>query len=231
MIHPNEALPRAHDLTAEQLQSLIDTADGDSRCPIYRLVESRIGDRSQYPFEWGAAFWPTFSCFARDYLRYRRFMLMNGIREPVIDLGCNNGFQSELFLTDGYLGVDNSVTAQFNNDHPRVGYAREDARGFPVAGKVVISNMALGFFGEGPLGMEPEHVEELAQARMLFLAAPKSLVDVLIPRFERHRYFEAPLRATAPAGQAKGRRIAVPEATTHRLVLWDGAPDDPVGAA
>lgn len=108
-----------------------------------------------------------FLCFEKDYLLIKEFMLSNNIEKEIIDIGCQYGFQSELFLRQGYTGIDVYKHKFFNKD-----LATYIVKQFPkettidLKGKFVISNMSLSWFENK--ATKEEVIKELIKSDYLY---------------------------------------------------------------
>ena len=149
----------------------------------YPLIEERL---SVYEDVGDSAFFPEFMFFEPDYYAILIYLLENSVQEPVVDIGCQFGFQSELFEGWSYTGIDNNRSLdgrRFNDSKPGVEYI---CGTFPdveidLTDKVAISNMSLGYFACGRT--EKDLAEHLAPAKMVFMRAPKKLTDALRGKF------------------------------------------------
>lgn len=89
-----------------------------------------------------------FAFFENDYLRIKKDLLVNNINSTIVDIGCQLGLQSELFLDMEYIGVEHSSPVLLNEEIPNINYIKElfPCKKLDISDKVVISNMSLGFF-------------------------------------------------------------------------------------
>lgn len=93
-------------------------------------------------------FFMEFAFFENDYLQIRRDLLTNNINGTIVDIGCQLGLQSELFLDMNYIGVEHQHAVLLNETLPHVNYIKElfPCNNLDITDKIVISNMSLGFF-------------------------------------------------------------------------------------
>lgn len=140
------------------------------------------------------AFFPEFMFFEDDYYLIRKDMILRGNQDAVIDIGCQFGFQSELFLDGGYTGIDyESFSAQFNYDRENVTYVTDV---FPtdkvdITGKTVISHMSLSYFnhvlGDSEKEIDLIHdrlLSQLRKCRVLYFRGTPAFTDKLKTVFD-----------------------------------------------
>lgn len=118
-------------------------------------------------------------------------MIENDIRKNVVDIGCQFGFQSEIFLDcDNYLGIDVEELRFFNTDKENVNYK---VGLFPyvdidLTNKTVISSMSLGYFDllidKDEMKAKEKIVDKLKESETLYIATKKELVDMLSDYFD-----------------------------------------------
>lgn len=170
------------------INNLLETYDGN-RSSLFPLMRDRILEhvkKSSLPDGYECML-GEFMFFEYDYFIIKRDLIMNGIKEPVIDIGAQFGYQSELFLDHGYVGVERFHDVMFNEDHPNVSFIKET---FPsplvdVSNKVVISNMSISFF-YGFISQEKTTdeideiiLESLTQAKILYFKGTPHFTDKL----------------------------------------------------
>ena len=125
------------------------------------------------------------------YLTIKKHMLKNDIRQEVVDIGCQHGFQSEIFLDAiSYTGIDCSVSSHFfNQEKENIHYILGT---FPdvdidLKGKTVISSMSLGIF-DGFVDDDKEVsrkrvIDALSSAKTVYIASEEDFVEQLSKRF------------------------------------------------
>lgn len=115
---------------------------------MYPLLKDRLVDYHETEI----AFAPEFMFFEKEYLLIKKHMIENGFNGDIIDIGCQFGYQSEIFLDNkSYLGIDVLEYRFFNTDKSNVSYILRSfprALNFSLKDKIVISNMSLGYFNQ-----------------------------------------------------------------------------------
>ena len=168
---------------------------------VNELLEKQTGNRAFfYPIlkdrldvyhEQEVAFAGEFLFFEDKYLKIKKHMIENHIKQDIVDIGCQFGFQSELFLdSHSYIGIDRFKPSHFMNSeksniHYLVGLFPNTQ--IDLSEKTVISSMSLGYF-DNMVDDDEEHarnriVESLKTAETIYIATPESLVDKLSPYF------------------------------------------------
>lgn len=178
-------------MNLEQINELIPKFDGEHAL-LYDRMEDRVLDyvaKSSLPDGY-ECFLGSFMFFDLDYLLAKKDMIESGIHEPVYDVGSQLGFQSEIFLDNGYVGVEKDSDIYFNEDHPNVSYINQL---FPhpeidLTDKVVISNMSLSFFPqyihEDEEVARELTVNELIKAKVLYFRGKDDYVEELKKHFK-----------------------------------------------
>jgi hypothetical protein len=87
----------------ENIKELLKKYDGNCSL-LYPRIKDKI-EKMDYEQE-EVPYMMEFLCFENDYMLVKEFMLENNIEREIIDIGCQYGFQSELFLKKGYTGID-----------------------------------------------------------------------------------------------------------------------------
>lgn len=153
---------------------------------IYPLIKNRM---SHYECE-EVPFPDEFLFFEDRYLKIRRHMLTHRIQgDRIVDIGCELGFQSEIFPDWTYLGIDVRPGRFFNQEKDNVSYqvGRFPKEVLPdLANSVVISCMSLGYFleaGRDALEQFQELAEVLGKARHLYLSTTPELRDLVSQKF------------------------------------------------
>ncbi len=151
-----------------------------------------FGDRLNVYKEWELPFPGEFLFFEESYLLIKKHMLENHIPLDIVDIGCQFGLQSEIFLdAESYVGIDCSKPSHFMNcEQPNIHYIvglfpRID---IDLTGKTVISSMSLGYFDnwicEDEDQARKEIVDKLKDCQTLYIATKRLLVDMLMPYFK-----------------------------------------------
>lgn len=131
----------------EQVNNLLDIYDGNLSV-MYPLVKDRLTEYDETEI----AFAGEFMFFEEKYLTVKRHMIENGLDGSVIDIGCQLGFQSEIFLNNkSYTGIDVYEYNFFNKDLKSISYM---VGSFPneleldLKDSIVLSIMSLGYFNK-----------------------------------------------------------------------------------
>lgn len=157
--------------------------------------------------------------FEERYLKGLKHMYENDIHGHILDIGCQFGFQSELFLDEeSYIGVDVWKHRFFNLENPKVSYQIGQYPShlqFDVSNYVVFSSMSLGYFpirdeeGEITLNTSDEgYVEVFAQAlkecNHLYIATTEELLGRLKDLFPKHELID---ESVIQVGHSKPKRF------------------------
>ena len=108
----------------------------------------------------------SFPFFEDYYYAIIKDLIENNIKS-VIDIGCQLGLQSELFIRTGihYTGIDNSTSIFFNNNCYDVMYVSDNFINIDIKDKVCIASMSVGYFSDDIKRLyivsTPEFIEEL----------------------------------------------------------------------
>lgn len=143
--------------------------------------------------------------FEERYLKGLKHMYENNIHGDILDIGCQFGFQSELFLDEtSYTGVDAWKHRFFNQENSKVSYKLGNYPNqlqFDVEKYVVFSSMSLGYFpirdeqGKITINTSDEgYVEVFAQAlkecNHLYIATTEKLLGRLKEVFPKHELLD-----------------------------------------
>lgn len=171
----------------EKVEHLLSMCNGNQSV-FYPILKDRLScyKEQEVPFP------QEFLFFEDRYLIIKKDMIEHGINNDVVDIGCQFGFQSELFLDNtSYLGIDAYKPTHFmNSELPHVNYI---VGVFPtetdvdLRGKTVISSMSLGYF-DSMIEDDKEEarkkvVDNLKHAKTLYIASVKDLIEQLRPYF------------------------------------------------
>lgn len=174
-------------MNLETVAELLEKQNGN-----YSLFPNIFKDRLDVYSEMELPFRYEFLFFEERYLAIKKHMIENSIKQNIVDIGCQLGLQSEIFLdAESYLGIDCSKASYFmNSEKPNVNYI---VGLFPnvevdLKEKTVISSMSLGYFdnwiNKDENKAQIEIVEKLKDCSTLYIATQRSLVDKLSPHFK-----------------------------------------------
>lgn len=161
---------------------------GGNLAVMYPLLKDRIDgiyEDTEVPFK------EEFLFFENKYLEIKKHMLENGITGDILDIGCQFGFQSELFLDcNSYTGVDVAKHRFFNQDKEHVQYIIGNFPNnvtLPLEDSVVCSVMSIGYFNNY---IHPDNevalariVEQYKKIKHLYISTTEELVEQLEPHF------------------------------------------------
>lgn len=169
----------------EDVQEMLGRLDGD-HSELFLEIKDRVSD---YPCE-ELPFPYEFLLFEDHYLKAMEHMMISGITpKRIVDIGCQNGFQSELLDGVDYVGLDCDTYRSFNADKPGVSYIKGT---FPdveldLSDAVVISSMSLGYFDhwvcQDKEVAATRIADALAKCENLYIATNPSLIEELKKRF------------------------------------------------
>lgn len=171
------------------VNKLLEKQDGN-HSEIYFLIKDRIND---YPEE-VLCFAGEFLFFEKEYLLILKHILENNIQETkIVDIGCQFGFQTELFLNYDYLGIDHYKLKFFNAEKPNINYV---VGTFPndvnidLNESIVISCMSLGYFNKYIDESKSEEeilkliANKLSKSKHLYIATTPELIKHLKEKFK-----------------------------------------------
>lgn len=157
-----------------------------------------------------------FCFFEEDYYRIKKDILINNITEDIVDIGCQCGFQSEIFIdTNKYIGIDCLHNYFFNEEHPNTLYISDK---FPtdkvdLTDKVVISNMSLGYFnnflGEKNVSskdlseMDINLILELKKSKVLYCNSKPIFIEELKKHFKNFKFLSSTPKTKISSGVYK----------------------------
>lgn len=184
----------------KSLEEYINKYDGN-RSIVMELLEDKIiaysEDKRSGLNEGEYYMFYEFCFFEDDYFRIKKDILKNNIVEDIIDIGCQCGFQSEIFIdTNKYIGIDCLHNYFFNEEHCKAQYISDK---FPtnkvdLTDKIVISNMSLGYFNNflGEKNVSSKELSEMDINLILELKKSKVLYCNSKPIFieELKKYFK-----------------------------------------
>lgn len=156
---------------------------------LYPILKDKI-DAMNLPLE-NIAFAEEFICFEDDYAFIRQHMHHIGIDDKsVIDIGCQQGFQSVFFEDCGYTGIDSVETIFFNDQGNYMHKVFPTEIDIDFTNKIVISNMSLGFFNDENITNEVI-CDKLKEAEYLYISSTDELLQMLAPHFDEIEYFKS----------------------------------------
>lgn len=171
-------------MTNEKLKEYIDTFD-DRYNGNKSIIYPYIKDRLNIYEVWELPFPGEFLFFEERYVKIYKHIKNNKIPcKKIIDIGCQFGFQSEIFKNEyEYIGIDYVKLKFFNANEKNCKYI---VGSFPdveldYKDSVVISSMSLGYFYDKD--KEEEYykniVEELQKVKYLYIATNRKLINLL----------------------------------------------------
>lgn len=174
-------------MTPDLARELLTKSDGNYSL-IYPILKDEI---ALYNYsEYDNPFPQEFLFYEEDYLRYYLDILERKIPvKTVVDIGCQNGFQSFIFSDFNYIGVDCIKHKWFRD---KGNYICDYCWNLDMdlSDKIVISNMSLGYFNEWGNGISDEEIaESLSTCKWLYIGTTPKLLSLLRPIFKECRYF------------------------------------------
>jgi SAM-dependent methyltransferase len=174
---------------------------GGNYSVVYPIVKDRLGNYTEEEL-FGAE---ELLFFEERYLKGLKHMHENNIHGHILDIGCQFGFQSELFLDEAsYTGVDVFWHRFFNQEHPKVSYhigSFPNRLFFNMEKYIVFSSMSLGYFpirgenGEIEIHTEDERyldvlVDALRPCKHLYIATTEELLNRLKENFPKYELLD-----------------------------------------
>ena len=97
----------------------------------------------------------------------------------VIDIGCQFGLQSELFIATkiSYTGIDKSVTNFFNDGCKGVDFKNDNFMNADIEDKVCISSMSLGYFLDDYT--DDDYINKLSKCKRLYIVSTPKFIEKL----------------------------------------------------
>lgn len=169
-----------------QLDSLIERYNGNFSL-LYPIIKERVANYQPYELP----FPEEFICFEDNYFRIMKHMIENNIAaETVVDIGCQLGFQSEIFIDKyNYVGIDAARATFFNEENKKASYKIEV---FPqiseeLSNKAVISSMSIGYFSLKEFSQE-DMAKKLGEAKWLYLVSTPQMNDLVKRYFKKSEH-------------------------------------------
>lgn len=149
-----------------------------------------------------------FLFFEDKYLAIKKHMIENDIDGDILDIGCQHGFQSEIFLDNkSYTGIDVDNCKFFNTDKENIRYIKglypRDID-FDLDNYIVFSIMSLGYFN-GFLSNDEEVaidkiVDSLKNIKKLYIATHPKVMRKLEKYYSKKEYITGKVIKTPNSG-------------------------------
>ncbi|WPS85331.1 class I SAM-dependent methyltransferase (plasmid) [Brevibacillus halotolerans] len=190
-------------MKSQQVEKLLEACERakGNYSVMYPIVKDRLGEYTEEEL-FGAQ---EIMFFEERYLKGLKHMYENGIHGHILDIGCQFGFQSELFLDEeSYTGVDVFRHRFFNQDIPNISYqigSYPNQLSFDVSKYIVFSSMSLGYFpirGEdGKIqintnddGYVDVFVEALRECNHLYISSTEEVLNRLKEIFSKQELLD-----------------------------------------
>lgn len=139
--------------TIEKIDELLKKYNGNYSL-IFPLIKDKFMDEiAKNPLsglhEGEEYFFYEFAFFEVEYMNIKKDILINGYNNTIVDIGCQFGLQSEIFLDNNYIGIECMEKVFLNKKYPNINYIRglfPNDIDIDLKDKIVISNMSLGYF-------------------------------------------------------------------------------------
>lgn len=120
-----------------------------------------------------------FPFFEDYYYAIIKDLIKNNIKS-VIDIGCQVGLQSELFVRTGihYTGIDDSTSIFFNNNCNNVKYVSDNFMNIDIKDKVCIASMSVGYFGDD-IHSDKDYIKKLSECKRLYIISTPEFINKL----------------------------------------------------
>ena len=120
-----------------------------------------------------------FPFFEDYYYAIIKDLIKNNIKS-VIDIGCQLGLQSELFIRTGihYIGIDNSTSIFFNNNCSDVMYVSDNFMNVDIKDKVCIASMSVGYFYDD-IHSDKDYIKKLSECKRLYIISTPEFIEEL----------------------------------------------------
>ena len=118
--------------------------------------------------------------FSEDYYyAIIKDLIKNNIKS-IIDIGCQVGLQSELFVKTGihYTGVDNSTVRFFNDDCTNVDFKFDNFMNIDIKDKVCIASMSIGYFSDD-IYSDKDYIKKLSECKRLYIISTPEFIEEL----------------------------------------------------
>ena len=120
-----------------------------------------------------------FPFFEDYYYAIIKDLIKNNIKS-VIDIGCQLGLQSELFIRTGihYTGIDNSTVRFFNDDCTNVDFKFDNFMNVDIKDKVCIASMSVGYFSDD-IYSDKDYIKKLSECKRLYIVSTPEFIEEL----------------------------------------------------
>ena len=120
-----------------------------------------------------------FPFFEDYYYAIIKDLIKNNIKS-VIDIGCQVGLQSELFIKTGihYTGVDYSTVRFFNDDCTNVDFKFDNFMNIDIKDKVCIASMSIGYFSDD-IYSNKDYIKKLSECKRLYIISTPEFIEEL----------------------------------------------------
>ena len=121
----------------------------------------------------------SFPFFEDYYYCIVKDLIKNNIKS-VIDIGCQLGLQSELFVRAGirYTGIDDSTEIFFNNNCSDIMYISDNFINIDIKDKVCIASMSIGYFGYD-IYSDDDYIKKLSECKRLYIVSRPEFIEKL----------------------------------------------------
>lgn len=120
-----------------------------------------------------------FPFFEDYYYCIIKDLIKNNIKS-VIDIGCQVGLQSELFVRTHihYTGIDYSTVRFFNGDCTNVNFKFDNFMNIDIKDKVCIASMSIGYFSD-EIHSDDDYIKKLSECKRLYIVSRPEFIDKL----------------------------------------------------
>ena len=120
-----------------------------------------------------------FPFFEDYYYAIIKDLIKNNIKS-VIDIGCQVGLQSELFIKTGirYTGIDNSTVRFFNDNYTNVNFKFDNFMNIEIKDKVCIVSMSIGYFSDD-IYSDDDYIKKLSECKRLYIVSRPEFIERL----------------------------------------------------
>lgn len=120
-----------------------------------------------------------FPFFEDYYYAIIKDLIKNNIKS-IIDIGCQVGLQSELFVKTGihYTGIDYSTVSFFNDDCTNVDFKFDNFMNIDIKDKVCIASMSIGYFCDD-IYSDKDYIKKLSECKRLYIISTPEFIEEL----------------------------------------------------
>lgn len=120
-----------------------------------------------------------FPFFEDYYYAIIKDLIKNNIKY-IIDIGCNSGLQTELFIKTSicYTGIDESTEIFFNNNCAGINYITDNFINIDIKDKVCISSMSIGYFSSD-IYSDNDYIKKLSECKRLYIISTPEFINKL----------------------------------------------------